>query len=67
MVLNAAMPPESAPEPSSATPLKKFTVPVGVPAVEVTVAVSVTDSPKVEGFSDEVKPVEVGAGFTVCV
>lgn len=41
-VLNVATPPESVADPSSAAPLKKFTVPGGVPAADVTVAVSVT-------------------------
>jgi hypothetical protein len=42
---------------------KNVTVPVGVPGeVEVTVAVSVTDCPVVEGFADDVTAVVVAAG-----
>jgi hypothetical protein len=43
------------------------TVPVGVPALLVTVAVNVTDCPTVEGFTDDVTAVVVVTGFTVCV
>lgn len=44
------------------------TVPVGTPDVaDVTVAVNVTDVPKVEGFSDDVTAMEVPARFTVWV
>jgi len=45
--------------------------PVGVavlipaPAVLATVAVKVTDCPKIDGFTVEVTVVEVGAGLTV--
>jgi hypothetical protein len=42
-------------------PLLNVTVPVGVPPdCPVTVAVSVTDSPKMDGFGDEVNTVVVG-------
>ena len=37
----------------------KVILPVGVPTVEVTVAVKVTDCPKVDGFGDEVSVVAV--------
>jgi hypothetical protein len=57
----------SAPVPSVVAPSLKVTVPVGVPAVEVAVAVNVTDCPNLLGFSDEVRVVELAAGFTVCV
>lgn len=48
-------------------PLRKVTVPVGVPApgaVTVTVAVNVTLCPTVDGFCDEVRLVVVLALFT---
>lgn len=49
-------------------PSLNVTVPVGTPDVaDVTVAVNVTDAPKVEGFSDAVTAVEVPARLTVCV
>ena len=38
-------------------PSRNVTVPVGVPDVDVTVAVNVTDWPKVDGLSDEVTDV----------
>src|ERR1051325_4933998 len=42
------------------TPLSRnWTVPVGVPAVEVTVAVKVTEAPEAEGLTDEVRTVPV--------
>lgn len=65
-MLKVALPAASVPAPRSVAPLKKFTVPGGVPAVEVTVAVSVTGWPNVEGFGAEVNVVVVGAGFTNC-
>jgi hypothetical protein len=46
--------------PNVAAPSKNATVPVGVPlpgGVTVTVAVNVTESPKFEGFGDEVSAV----------
>jgi hypothetical protein len=48
----------------------KATEPPGVPppgATGLTVAVSVTDWPKVDGFTDDVTAVVVLAWFTVCV
>lgn len=48
-------------------PSRKFTVPVGVPApgaTTVTVAVSVTDCPKLAGLGDAVNAVVVPARFT---
>jgi hypothetical protein len=50
-------------------PLRKVTVPVGVPApgrVTVTVAVKVTLCPTADGFGDEVRLVLVLALFTTC-
>ena len=42
--------------PNAVAPYEKVTVPVGVPgAVELTVAVRVTDWLKLEGFGEEVK------------
>ena len=61
------MPLLSAPVPSVVVPSLKVTVPVGVPPVEVTVAVKVTAAPKVDGFRDEASEVELLACFTVCV
>ena len=45
-----AWPAVTVPTPSGVTPSEKATVPVGVPAKDVTVAVKVTGAPKVEGF-----------------
>jgi hypothetical protein len=45
LLLNVALPAESAGLPSVVAPSLKVTVPVGVPAVEVTVAVNVTIVP----------------------
>src|SRR5207302_10875907 len=53
------------PVPSDVDPSLNVTVPVAVDGE--TVAVSATLWPKVEGFGDEVRPVEVAAGLTVCV
>jgi hypothetical protein len=66
------------PEPESGTAApnntpstENWTEPVGVavlmpaPAVLATVAVKVTDCPKIDGFTEEVRVVEVGAGLTV--
>ena len=41
-VVNAAIPADSVPDPSGVVPSRKFTVPVGVPAAALTVAVKVT-------------------------
>ena len=64
-VANVAFPPASVPVPKVFTPFLKVTVPVGVPPVDVTVAVNVTLAPNVEGFSDEATEVELVATFTV--
>ena len=48
----------SVPVPKRVVPSKKLTVPVEVPApgeTALTVAVKVTDCPKTEGFTEEVK------------
>src|SRR5437588_7053976 len=71
-VLHVATPAASAwpPQPViELAPSLKFTVPVRVPApgaVIVTVAVNVTLWPKVDGFTDEVSPVDVLAWLTTC-
>jgi hypothetical protein len=44
---------------SVVAPSANATVPAGVPAMEVTVAVKVTDCPNVEGFGEEVTVVAV--------
>jgi hypothetical protein len=68
VVLNAATPLLSAFDPSVTVPSLNVTPPVGVPAVEVTLTVNVTDCPYVDGFSDEIiAEVVVAALFTVCV
>src|SRR5438445_11349998 len=51
-------------------PSLKFTLPVGVPApgaVAVTVAVNVTLCPNTDGFTDDVRLVDVLAWLTTCV
>ena len=57
-VLKLAIPPARATVPSGVTPSKKVTVPVG--AEPVTVAVNVTWSPTIDGFSEDVSVVVVG-------
>ena len=66
-VLNVALLLLNVPVPNVVEPALKVTVPVGVPPDEVTVAVKVTDWPKVDGFTDDVSDVEVLAAFTVWV
>src|SRR5262245_60451835 len=51
-------------EPSSVLPSLKKTVPIGVPAGEVTVAVSVSSCPRTAFVSEEVSVVVVGASMT---
>jgi hypothetical protein len=59
-VVYLAIPPLSAPVFNVVVPSLNITVPDGVPAVEdFTVAVNVTDWPKIEGFSEDVNDVEV--------
>src|SRR6516165_5877878 len=56
--------PSSGAEPSSVLPSLKKTVPIGVPAGEVTVAVSVSICPTTAVASDELSVVVVGASVT---
>ena len=57
--------------PMTDVPSMNWTEPVGVatliadPEVLTTFALNVTDCPKIEGFTEEVTVVEVGAGLTV--
>ena len=64
-VLNVATPLASVPVPIDVPLSLNVTVPVA--ALGVTVAVKVTDAPKVEGFKLELKVVVEFAMFTVCV
>jgi len=66
-VLNVALPLASVAVLSVDAPSLKVTVPVGVPPVEVTVAVKVTAAANVEGFRDEATEAELFALLTVCV
>jgi len=53
--------------PNTVVPSLKLTLPAGMPEVDdFTVAVNVTDRPRVEGFFELTTDVEVGALFTVC-
>ena len=67
--MNVALPLLSVPVPNVEDPSLNVTVPVGVPPVEVVVAVNVTAAPKVDGFRDEASDVDVEliVCFTVCV
>ena len=56
----------SVPVPSTVAPDLKVTVPVGVPAAEVMVAVKVTACPETDGFCDELMDAAVGALLTFC-
>ena len=59
--------PLSVPVPIVVPPSLKVTVPEAFPGtLSFTVAVNVTDAPKVEGFEDEITVVVVDAWFTVC-
>jgi hypothetical protein len=57
--------------PNAAPSTRSWTEPVGVavlipaPAMFATLAVNVTDCPKIDGFTEEVTVVEVGAGLTL--
>ena len=57
--------------PRTDAPSMNWTEPVGVaaliaaPEMLATFAVNVTDCPKIDGFTEEVTVVEVGAGLTV--
>lgn len=66
-MLNVALPLLSVPVPNVVEPFLKVTVPVGVPPLEVTVAVKVTDWPEVDGLREEVSEVELLALLTVWV
>ena len=66
-MLNFALPLLSEPVPSLVEPSLNVTVSVGVPPLDVTVAVKVTDWPDFDGFREEVTEVEVVACLTVCV
>ena len=67
-MLSVAEPPDSATgEPELVPSIANWTVPVVVPAVEVTVAVNVTKSPNIDGFSDDNMLTAVDAELTVCV
>ena len=65
-VLNVAVPPDNVPVPMGFPLLLNVTVPVGVPAVLVTVAVNVTKSLKFDGLRSDVTLVVVAA-FTIKV
>src|SRR2546425_12356028 len=65
-VVSVAMPEESSvPVPRLAAPSRNVTVPVGVPAGELTVAVRVTGWPKADGFAEETRAAVVAGLFTV--
>lgn len=57
----------SAALPIATAPSMNVTVPVGVPAAAVTVAVKVTDWPQVDGFNEDVNVVVVPAATVVIV
>jgi len=66
-VVSVAMPEESSvPVPRLLAPSRNVTVPVGMPAGELTVAVKVTGWPKTLGFAEEIYATVVEALFTVC-
>ena len=65
-VLRAATPFVRATVPRVFVPFLKVTFPVGVPFEELTVAVNVTESPKLDGFGFDTNAVVVGTAFTVC-
>ena len=64
LLANVATPLESVPVPSVVAPSMKVTVPVAVEGA--TVAVNVTEAPKVEGFKEDVSVVLVVL-LTICV
>ena len=57
-MLNVAWPPDRLPEPICVAPSRKFTVPVGVPPLLVTVAVKVTRLPYGDGLREDVMLVD---------
>ena len=65
-VVKVAFPPLSVPVPKVAAPFLKVTDPLGVPIEPATVAVNVTDWPKLEGLSEEIKVVVLAIFFTTC-
>src|SRR5437762_480797 len=67
VTLSEALPLTSVTVPSAVAPSLNVTVPVGTPAADVTVELSVTAWPLVEGLGLEVRLVEVAAGFTIWV
>src|SRR2546428_10405577 len=60
-MLSEALPLTSVTVPSTVAPSLNVTVPVGTPAPEVTVELSVTVCPTVEGFGVDVRLVDVAA------
>ena len=65
-VVKVACPdPLSEPEPSVLAPSLKVTVPNGIPPLELTTAVNITDCPNADGLIEEETVVVVAAGFTV--
>src|SRR2546427_107934 len=66
-MLSEALPLTSVTVPSVAAPSLNVTVPVGTPAPDVTVELSVTVWPTVEGLGEEVRLVLEFPAFTVCV
>jgi hypothetical protein len=68
-VFNTAEPAETGDVPNEVAPSKNSTVPPGLPApggVIVTVAVSATLAPNVDGFGALLSAVDVPAWWTVC-
>ena len=63
---NDALPLLSVPVPRVVAPFLKVTVPVGVPAPDLTVAVNLTAAPNVDGFKEEATELALVACFTVC-
>src|SRR6266446_5714254 len=65
-VVSVAMPEESSvPVPRLVAPSRNVTVPVGMPAGELTVAVKVTGWPKADGFAEDTRAVVVAGLITV--
>jgi hypothetical protein len=64
VVVRVATPAVTVPVPRDVTPSRKFTVPVGVPAAAVTVAVKVMLAPAVMLATGAVSAVVVAAGAT---
>jgi hypothetical protein len=65
--LGADPPANVAGEPKFAPSTTNCTVPVGVPAEDETVAVKLTESPKLDGFSEEVTTADAVAGVMMIV